>query len=73
MLIYKKIDEIYLIDSTGSILLKDVNNSDVEFKVPSDEYFNDALEGKPVPIDRSEEKKTAFMVKLNNYIGDSAI
>ena len=64
----RKIDEIYLIDSTGSILLKDVNNSDVEFKVPSDEYFNDALEGKPVPIDRSEEKKTAFMVKLNNYI-----
>ena len=64
----RKIDEIYLIDSTGSILLKDVNNSDVEFKVPSDEYFNDALDGKPVPIDRSEEKKTAFMVKLNNYI-----
>ena len=64
----RKIDEIYLIDSTGSILLKDVNNSDVELKVPSDEYFNDALEGKPVPIDRSEEKKTAFMVKLNNYI-----
>ena len=64
----RKIDEIYLIDSTGSILLKDVNNSDVEFKVPSDEYFNDALEGKPVPIDRTEEKKTAFMVKLNNYI-----
>ena len=64
----RKIDEIYLIDSTGSILLKDVNNNDVEFKVPSDEYFNDALEGKPVPIDRSEEKKTAFMVKLNNYI-----
>ena len=64
----RKIDEIYLIDSAGSILLKDVNNSDVEFKVPSDEYFNDALEGKPVPIDRSEEKKTAFMVKLNNYI-----
>ena len=64
----RKIDEIYLIDSTGSILLKDVNNSDVEFKVPSEEYFNDALEGKPVPIDRSEEKKTAFMVKLNIYI-----
>jgi len=64
----RKIDEIYLIDSSGNVLIKDINNTDSEFKVPSEEYFNEALEGKPVSIDRSEEKKTAFMIKLNNYI-----
>ena len=64
----RKIDEIYLIDSAGTILLKDVNNLDKEFKVPSENYFNSALDGKPVSIDRSDEKQAAFMVKLNNYI-----
>ncbi len=64
----RKIDELYLIDSSGSVLLKDVNSSDYEFKIPSDEYFNAALEEKPVSVDRSQEKKTAFMIKLNNYI-----
>ena len=64
----RKIDEIYLIDSAGNVLLKDVNNPDNDFSIPSDEYFNEALEGKPVSIDRSQEKKAAFMIKLNNYI-----
>ena len=64
----RKIDEIYLIDSAGTVLLKDINNVDSEFNVPSEEYFNKALEGKPVSIDRSEEKKAAFMIKLSNYI-----
>ena len=44
----RKIDEIYLIDSAGTILTKDTSNVDNEFIVPSEEYFNDALEGKPV-------------------------
>ncbi len=64
----RKIDEIYLIDSAGSVLLKDINVPDKEFKVPSEEYFNEALEGKPVSIDRSQEKEAAFMIKLSNYI-----
>jgi len=64
----RKIDEIYLIDSVGTILVKDVNNPENEFVVPSDDYFNEALEGKPVSIDRSKEKKTAFMIKLVNYV-----
>ena len=64
----RKIDEIYIIDSTGAILLKDTNSPDSEFNLPSEEYFNEALEGKPVSIESSLEKKTAFMMKLNNYI-----
>ena len=50
------------------LILKITNTQDNEFKIPSEEYFNKALEGKPVSIDRSEEKKAAFMIKLSNYI-----
>ena len=64
----RKIDEIYLIDSAGTILLRDTNDSENEFIVPSEEYFSQALEGKPISIDRSVENKTAFMIKLSNYI-----
>ena len=64
----RKIDEIYLIDSNGTVLLKEVNNNDTEFRIPSEEYFNEALDGKPVSIDRAREKKAAFIIKLTNYI-----
>ncbi len=64
----RKIDEIYLIDSAGTVLLRDTNDLENEFIVPSEEYFSQALEGKPVSIDRSVENKTAFMIKLSNYI-----
>tara|TARA_B100000029_G_scaffold142045_1_gene137228 strand:- start:7619 stop:9397 length:1779 start_codon:yes stop_codon:yes gene_type:complete len=64
----RKIDEIYLVDSSGAVLMRDVNNLENEFKTPDEEYYNEALEGKPVSIDRSEEKKAAYMIKLSNYI-----
>ena len=56
----RKIDEIYLIDSNGNILIKDINNSESNFLPPTEEYFNQALEGKPVPVDRSQEKKNGL-------------
>jgi two-component system nitrogen regulation sensor histidine kinase NtrY len=64
----RKVDEIYLIDSSGSILVANTNNPEDEFITPSDKEFGEALEGKVVSIDRSMEKKTAVMVKLNNFI-----
>ena len=33
-------DEIYLIDSNGNILIKDINNSESNFLPPTEEYFN---------------------------------
>ncbi|MDP6599734.1 MAG: two-component sensor histidine kinase, partial [Candidatus Poribacteria bacterium] len=64
----RKVDEIYLIDSSGNILVANTNNPEDEFITPSEEEFSKALEGKAVSIDRSIEKKTAVMVKLNNFI-----
>ena len=64
----RKVDEIYLIDSSGNILVANTNNPEDEFITPSEEEFSKALEGKAVSIDRSIEKKTAVMIKINNFI-----
>jgi two-component system nitrogen regulation sensor histidine kinase NtrY len=64
----RKIDEVYLIDSSGNILVANTNNPEDEFTTPSEGEFDQALEGKAVSIDRSIENKTAVMIKLNNFI-----
>ena len=64
----RKVDEIYLIDSSGNILVANTNNPEDEFTIPSEEEFSKALEGKAVSIDLSIEKKTAVMIKINNFI-----
>tara|TARA_Y100000590_G_scaffold72715_1_gene79927 strand:- start:119 stop:1897 length:1779 start_codon:yes stop_codon:yes gene_type:complete len=66
--ILRRLDEIYLIDSSGTIFLGETNNPDDEFKVPSDEEFDLALKGKAVSLEVSAENKTAVMLKLDNFI-----
>ena len=64
----RKVDELYLIDSSGTILLSDTSNPEDEFIIPSEEIFDKTLEGNLVSIDRSKENKTAYIVKLSNFI-----
>ncbi len=64
----RKVDELYLIDSSGTILLSDTSNPEDEFIVPTEDIFDKTLEGKPVSVDRSRENKTAYMIKLSNFI-----
>ena len=64
----RRLDEIYLIDSSGSILLSDTNYVDEKFLSPSDDEFDIALEGKPVPILGTKENKASVIIKLNNFI-----
>ena len=64
----RKVDDLYIIDSSGTILLADVSNPEDEFTIPSEEVFEKTLEGKPVSIDLSKENKTSFIIKLNNFI-----
>ena len=44
----RRIDDVYLIDSLGNILLSDVTDINDEFIIPLDEDYDLALEGKPV-------------------------
>ncbi len=64
----RRLDEIYLIDSVGTILLGETNNPDDQFLLPTEDEFDSALSGKPVAINVESDNKTAFMLKLNNFI-----
>ena len=41
----RKVDELYLIDSSGTILLSDTSNPEDQFIIPSEEIFDKTLEG----------------------------
>ena len=66
--ILRRIDDVYLIDSLGNILLSDVRDITEEFIIPSDEDYDQALEGKPVFITDSLENKTTVMTKLTSLV-----
>jgi len=64
----RKIDDVYLIDSLGNILLSDVRDITDEFIVPAEEDYDQALEGKPVFITDNLENKTSVMTKLTSLV-----
>ncbi len=66
--ILRKIDNIYLIDSAGSVLLSETGPSSDNFSVPGEETFEEALKGVPVIIPGNPENKTSAMIKLNSFI-----
>ena len=64
----RRIDDVYLIDSLGNILLSDVTDITEEFVVPSDEDYDQVLEGKPVFVSNNLENKTTVMTKLTSLV-----
>ena len=66
--ILRRVDDVYLIDGIGNIILKDVRNVDDMFISPTEENFNIAIEGLPVVITNNQENKTSSMIKLNSLI-----
>ena len=66
--ILRRIDDVYLIDSLGNILISDVIDTTEELVVPSDEDYNQVLQGKPVFITDSLENKTTVMTKLTSLV-----
>ena len=66
--ILRKIDDIYLIDSAGNILLSETGITSSDFFFPGEETFDEALKGAPVIIPNNFENKTSAMIKLNSFI-----
>ncbi len=64
----RKIDDVYLIDSLGNVLISNVRDITEEFIIPSDEDFNQALEGNQVFINNDLENKTTVMTKLTSLV-----
>ncbi len=66
--ILRRVDDVYLIDGLGNILISDVRDITDEFIVPSDENYDEALEGKQVFITNNLENKTTAMTKLSSLV-----
>ena len=66
--IVRRIDDVYLIDSLGNILLSDIRDISEEFTIPSDEDFDEALLGRPVFITNNLDNKTTVMTKLTTLV-----
>ena len=65
--ILRRIDDIFLIDSSFNIIFSDAANVK-NFIKPSENEMNQALEGIPVLIINGSESKTSAMIKLNSLI-----
>ncbi len=63
----RRVDDVYLIDSSGNIIFSDTEKSQNNFVVPSEDDFNKALEGLPVIL-AEFENSTSAIIKLNNLI-----
>tara|TARA_B110000211_G_scaffold233806_1_gene301068 strand:- start:1353 stop:3122 length:1770 start_codon:yes stop_codon:yes gene_type:complete len=63
----RRVDEIFLIDSSANIIFSD-SNSDMIFVKPTEKEIDLALEGLPVLISNNIENKTSAMIKLNSLI-----
>ena len=64
----RRLDEVHLIDSSGSIIMSNIIDSTLEFVPPPEEAFTKSLDGKPVRIIDPDTNRTSALVKLNNFI-----
>ena len=66
--ILRRIDDVYLIDSLGNVLMSSVRDITDQLTLPSDENYDLALDGKPVFITDDLESKTTVMIKLTSLV-----
>ena len=64
----RNIDDVYLIDSLGSVMYFDSRNSTSNFIAPTENDFDKALKNIPVSISNGSDGKTSFLMKLNGLI-----
>ena len=64
----RRIDDVYLIDSQGNIIMSNTNNPIEDLIVPNEDEYNTAIEGNPVFISADQENKTSVMIKLNSLV-----
>ena len=64
----RKLDEIYLLDSSGNLIISDIIDPMIEFVPPPEEAFDLSLEGKPVRITDPKTNRTSALIKLDNFI-----
>ena len=66
--ILRRVDDVFLIDSLGNILMSDVRDISDEFFIPSEEEYDQSLQGGPIFISNNLENKTSAMIKLTSLV-----
>jgi len=64
----RRIDDVYLIDGLGNVLISNIRDIADELIIPSDENYDQALGGKPVFITNNLENKTTVMNKVTSLV-----
>jgi len=66
--LFRKLDEVHMLDSSGNIIMTTVTDSSIDFVTPLDDAFEESLGGKPVKYTDPSTNRTSALVKLSNYI-----
>ena len=66
--LFRKLDEVHLLDSAGNIIMSNIVDASMEFIPPPEEAFISSLDGKPVRITDPQTNRTSALIKLSNFI-----
>ena len=66
--IIRKLDEIYLLDGSGSIIFSDLLDKTKVFTAPPETSFEESLQGKPVKLLEENFNQSSSLIKLENFI-----
>ena len=64
----RKLDEAYLLDGAGNIIMSNVIDLSLDFIEPPPEAFLNAINGKSVRITDPDKNRTSALVKLDNFL-----
>ena len=64
----RRLDEVYLLDSSGNIIMSNIIDESRGFVAPPEEAFVISSDGKPARIIDPNTNRTSALVKLNNFI-----
>ena len=66
--LFRRLDEVHLLDSSGEPLMSNIVDPSVDFISPSEQALLKSLEGKPVRIIDAVSNRTSALIKLDNFI-----
>jgi len=66
--LFRRLDEVHLLDSSGEAIMSNIIDPSVDFIPPTEQAILKSLEGKPVRIIDAISNRTSALVKLDNFI-----
>ncbi len=66
--LFRRLDEVHLLDSSGEALMSNIVDPSIDFISPTEQALLKSLEGKPVRIIDAVSNRTSALIKLDNFI-----